>query len=290
METKVKKSLIVVHPYVNYDPGRFLEDALRSIGFRIDLFDRAVDFNLVRQGLYDAVLFIESPYRQAVRVMNVNRVKIPRLYWVLHGESRLAYNLKFTQLYRIDYLLLATSLHLAKQYRLPYQLFPMAVEPGNIPNRLPLAERSKDISFVGSFSKIYQERNDLLNLIQKTFPQRKICFKTDTYLKEMGEIYADSKIVFNWNYGNVLTMRLFEGMAAGSLMLTNYAHNIELLGQDGRHYVMYNGNDDLINKIDHYLTHLEQTQAIARAGYQKVLAEHTYLHRARLLERIIRQL
>lgn len=286
----MKKSLLIIHPYVEFDPGRFLEDALRSIGFKIDLYTEYIDFNTINQNLYDVVLFIESPYRPAVKILNINRVKIPRLYWILHGESRLVYNLNFTRVNKIDYLLFATSLHLAKQYHLPYQLFPMAVDPTNIPNRLPLAERKYDISFVGSFIKIYQERNDLLNLIQQSFPQQRLRFETGVFLRKMGEIYADSRIVFNWNYGNVLTMRLFEGMAAGSLMLTNYAHNIELLGQNGRHYVIYDDPRDLINKIAFYLSNLGLTQEIAKNGYQKVMTEHTYIHRARLLERIILQL
>lgn len=289
MARRLKKRLIIIHPYTFFDPGRFLEDALRKIGFEIALYDKTIDFGVINQGLFDAVLYIESPYRPQVQVSNPQKIRLPRFFWILHGESRLELNIRFIKEHRIDCVLLATSAHLAKSYQAPFQLLPMAVEPALFPNRLPLSGRFFDISFVGASNHLYRERDRLLELIKKTYPNLRLNFTSGVYLREMGEIYANSKIVFNWNYGNVLTMRLFEGMAAGAVMLTNQAHGIEMLGTNRRHYVIYRNPPDLIHKIDFYLANLSLSQLVASRGYQKVLGEHTYLHRARQLEGILQR-
>ena len=287
----MKKSLLVVHPYTDYEPGRFLEDGLRKIGFKLSLFTHGVDFNLVNQNMYDAVLFIESPWRLPDPVLNIHKVRIPRLYWVVHGESRIDFNVHKAREYRANYVLLANSTHLANRYGAPCYPLPMAVNPVYFPGKLPLAYRPYDISFIGNVEPkvFYGERNALLEIIKHNFPQRNLYFKTGLYLERMGQIYGNSKIVFNWNYMNILTARPFEGMAAGALMLTNHAKGIEILGPNRWDYVVYRSPEDLIDKINFYLANLPKAQKVASNGYKRVLTQHTYEHRAQELELILKQ-
>lgn len=49
----------------------------------------------------------------------------------------------------------------------------------------------------------------------------------------------------------------------------------------------YESKEDLLQKIDYYLTHEEEKAAIARNGHDKVSAAHTYRHRVKeMLERV----
>lgn len=43
----------------------------------------------------------------------------------------------------------------------------------------------------------------------------------------------------------------------------------------------YESKEDLLEKVDYYLSHDEERMAIARHGHGKVAAGHTYRHRVR---------
>ena len=287
----MKRNILIVHPFTPYEPGRFFEDALREIGFQFTLCDHGADFNTINQNLYDAVLFIESPWRLPDPVLNVQRVTIPKFYWVVHGESRLDFNIQKAREYQINYMLLANSYHLAPRYggMLCYPL-PMAVDLRYFaPYNRPLVNRQYDISFIGSFAPatFYAERNRLLKLIQNSFPHLRLKFSQGLYLDQLGDVYGNSKIVFNWNYMNILTVRPFEAMAGGAVLLTNPANGIEYLGQNRLHYVMYRNDPDIINKINFYLANPSKSLKVMTNGYQMIASGHTYIHRAREFERIL---
>ncbi|MCR4895193.1 MAG: glycosyltransferase [Lachnospiraceae bacterium] len=44
---------------------------------------------------------------------------------------------------------------------------------------------------------------------------------------------------------------------------------------------------ELVEKANYYLTHEEEREAIARAGYEEVKARHTVMHRVSEMIRII---
>jgi hypothetical protein len=288
----MKRNLLIVHPFTPYEPGRFLEDALKAIGYRFTLYDHGVDFSRVNQGLYDAVLFIESPWRLPDPVSNIQLLKIPRFYWVVHGESRLTFNVQKAREYRANCVLLANSFHLTPNYGgTPCYPLPMGADLRFFTNNRPVIRRHYDVSFIGSFgpATFYGERNRLLQLIKASFPGKKIYYNDHIYLEQMGQIYGNSKIVFNWNYMNVLTVRPFEAMAGHALLLTNPANGLEMLGQNRVDYVIYRNDQDLINKIQFYLTNLDKLIKVTTNGYRKIITGHTYTHRARQFEEILKK-
>jgi spore maturation protein CgeB len=42
---------------------------------------------------------------------------------------------------------------------------------------------------------------------------------------------------------------------------------------------VYDGTDDLVDQVSYWLSHEDERAAVADAGHQRVLAEHTYDHR-----------
>ena len=70
--------------------------------------------------------------------------------------------------------------------------------------------------------------------------------------------------------------RNFEIPGCGGFLLTGRADNLEDYYEIGKEIVCYDDVDDLIDKIKYYLKHDEEREAIAKAGYNRTLREHTY--------------
>ena len=141
-----------------------------------------------------------------------------------------------------------------------------------------------DIGFVGHVFP--GKRAECLQLIEGSFPRS---FIGQTHFTNMAGIYAASRIVFNRSLRDDINMRVFEGLASGSLLLTN---NLPESGQselfqEGHHFAGYGSEEEFLEKAGWYLQHESQREAIARAGRDLVLAQHTYRHRMQqLLETI----
>ena len=98
---------------------------------------------------------------------------------------------------------------------------------------------------------------------------------------EMIKIFNQSKI--NLNLSNAsrpgveqIKGRDFEVPGCGGFLITGYAEDIEEYFDVDKEIVCYRDVDDLIHKIRYYLKHDDEREAIANAGYAKVLREHTY--------------
>lgn len=58
----------------------------------------------------------------------------------------------------------------------------------------------------------------------------------------------------------------------------------------GKEWVDYADLEDCVSKIRHYLVHFDAARAIAEAAHARVMAHHTYGHRAHQLMRAVREL
>lgn len=76
-----------------------------------------------------------------------------------------------------------------------------------------------------------------------------------------------------------MPLRIFDIMGAGGFLLTNYQADFLDYFVPGEDYVYFDSANDLLDKLDYYLTHEEERAAIAQNGYEKINAQHTYKHR-----------
>jgi len=94
------------------------------------------------------------------------------------------------------------------------------------------------------------------------------------------KIYNAAKIMLNLQsvetQVNGISCRPFEVLACGSFCLTEYKPDLERFFKVGEEIVAFHDLEDLRAKIDHYLTHDDERQAIADRGRKKVLANYTY--------------
>ncbi|MEK8049890.1 glycosyltransferase [Ideonella sp. DXS22W] len=142
----------------------------------------------------------------------------------------------------------------------------------------PAPERIFDVGFVGKLGLRGTERHTLLTTV---LPR----YRSNDYLayhapRDMAAAYGRSKIVFNASINQDVNMRVFEGLAAGALLVTDRIPNgLDELFTEGVHYVGYSTVEEAIAQIDRHLAHPDELQRIALAGQQCVLSMHTYRQR-----------
>ncbi len=70
--------------------------------------------------------------------------------------------------------------------------------------------------------------------------------------------------------------RNFEVPGCGGFLLTGKAENLDAYYEDNQEIVTFSNTRDLIAEIRHFLARERERDAIARAGYERTLREHTY--------------
>ena len=73
--------------------------------------------------------------------------------------------------------------------------------------------------------------------------------------------------------------RNFEVPGTGGFLLTQHAAHLEHYYDLGREVVSVHSTEEMVEKVRYYLAHEEERTAIAEAGYQRTLRDHTYQQR-----------
>jgi spore maturation protein CgeB len=108
---------------------------------------------------------------------------------------------------------------------------------------------------------------------------------------DMYRVLYESRIALNRHIAAAAqfanNMRLFESTGVGTLLLTDEKENLPQLFEPGREVVTYRGEGELVERVEHFLEHEDERAAIARAGQERTLREHTYEQRMRELLEIL---
>jgi len=95
-------------------------------------------------------------------------------------------------------------------------------------------------------------------------------------------VYHQSKInlnIFNVQCVNSPTIRMFDVMACGGFLLTEYRPFIEERYKIGEELDVFRNPQELAEKTDYYLNHSDLRRKIAKAGQEKTLREDRYSER-----------
>ena len=109
------------------------------------------------------------------------------------------------------------------------------------------------------------------------------------YDEGLPKAYHLSKININITLHSItsgIPLRVFDIMGVGGFVLTNYQPEIEELFTPGVDLEVYHDLDEMIEKVQYYLTHDKERIRIAMNGYQKVKANYCY---EKQIERIMKQ-
>lgn len=151
-----------------------------------------------------------------------------------------------------------------------------------------------DVIFVGSrgYHPEWQYRPQLIDWLRETYGGRFTHVGGDgeiptTRGQALNTLYADTKVVvgdslcLNFDYPYYWSDRVYETLGRGGFMIHPYIKGMEKHFEDGKHLVFYKFGDfdDLKAKIDYYLEHDDEREAIRLAGHEHVKKNHTYANR-----------
>ena len=113
-----------------------------------------------------------------------------------------------------------------------------------------------------------------------------------TQPSEWVKIYNASKIVLAPHYQDPqnkfpvyqASPKIFEAMACGAFVISDYQKDVFALFEDGKHLVGFKTEAELSDKIQYYLEHSKERNKIAQQGRDEVLKNHKYVDR---IERLL---
>ncbi|MHA1232416.1 MAG: CgeB family protein [Candidatus Helarchaeota archaeon] len=181
---------------------------------------------------------------------------------------------------------------------------PFAIDP-DIYHRIELTnneleEYGSDLSFVGT---MYKNREEILKSVigynlkiwgkgweKSIYPEiRKKFTHRFISIEEISKVFNACKINLNihHNSGNI-NFRCFEITGCGAFCLTDRTLGIEKSFEIGKEIITYEGNQDLIEKIDYYLDNDTEREEIAIRGQQRTYRDHTIEKRLKQVINVIK--
>ncbi len=104
-------------------------------------------------------------------------------------------------------------------------------------------------------------------------------------LARAATLYAGHQAALNirheHNIAQGLNQRSFEALACGTPVLNDDLGDVGRCFEPGREILVWKSSDELNGLCEHVLADAGYARGIGEAGRRRVLAEHTYLHRAR---------
>jgi spore maturation protein CgeB len=106
-----------------------------------------------------------------------------------------------------------------------------------------------------------------------------------THFQRVVDVFNSSKICLNisnpWHYGTMpqIKGRHFEIPQTGQFQLTTPADDLTSYFVPDKEIVVASSPGELVEKSKYYLEHDDEREAIARAGHERMLADHQWTHR-----------
>lgn len=100
-----------------------------------------------------------------------------------------------------------------------------------------------------------------------------------SYYDELPRVYPFSEVNFNCTSQQMkgaVNQRIFDVPAAGAFVLTDWREQMDALLEPGREVIAYHSPEEAADLAAYYLSHPAEREQIAKAGRQRVLAEHTW--------------
>lgn len=127
--------------------------------------------------------------------------------------------------------------------------------------------------------------------LQDQFPDKTYegCFGLDMF-----NIMQSSNIIFNkhtdMSLGLVGNMRMFETTGVGACLLTDTGENVKDLFEPDTEIVTYKTFDECLEKVNYLINNPKQCHAIANAGHQRTLRDHTLSRRCDVIHNCLQKI
>lgn len=127
-------------------------------------------------------------------------------------------------------------------------------------------ERDHDTAALYSANPaIYPHRRKVQEILRANF--NCITGKNEVRWDYINHLNRTKIFVNNNEKWHILSLKLFEATACGAMFLTDRIDFMDEYGyEDGKHLVIYNNDDDMVQKVRYYLEHEDEREKIAEAG------------------------
>lgn len=157
---------------------------------------------------------------------------------------------------------------------------------------------SGDVIFVGGGAEYghaeWPYRHELVKVLETAYGERYKKYghpQRTVRGTDLNQLYANSKVAIGdsvnigFHHKNYTSDRLFESMGRGAFTIYPRIEGVSELFDDGVNAVFYDYGDfhGLLTKINYYLEHDEEREAIRRAGFELVKCSQTYTQRLQAL-------
>lgn len=262
--------------------------ALRQLGHEVDhiIPDPRVMGGLGKYGLHLFIDFGHDALRSMLDYDTELNFPTPKACWL--SDTHLGYEARrdvakhFQGEGATTFCMQKRAVEEMKAEGLEAEWLPHAFEPLAYPRRKIIPKY--DVCFVGHINS--ENRIDFLDRMFKEFSN---FFFGKRLFEAAAEKFNQSKIVLNISIKDDINMRVFETLGTGSFLLTNEVPTLHELFEDGKHLVTYKTLDEAVDKARYYIAHDSEREKIAQAGYEEVMAKHTYKHRVEKILETIKQ-
>ncbi|REE86223.1 spore maturation protein CgeB [Paenibacillus taihuensis] len=196
---------------------------------------------------------------------------------------------------------------------------PLAVHPGWFKPMKVEAKYRSDICFIG---QAFWNRVELFDAIAPYLKGRKVFIAGGLWdrlrsykqmkpfirhgwlpVEESIRYYNGAKIVINMHRtteagkdnkntlnlpGRSINPRTFEIAACGTLQLTDQREDLPCYFLPGIELETFNSPEELVAKLNYYLTHEEQRRQIAMRGLKRTLTEHSFVQRIHTVAEVLK--
>jgi len=252
--------------------GWFLEEGFRKVGCEVTPLQldatKTINELVEEAGVVPDVVFIELFGRTSLP-RELHNCRYPLAAYCIDSPLNEYWYIPLMKLFNFVYVDQLSSLPKFRRNGIHAHWLPLCVSEADF---RPATEKQYEITFVGRMTAHRTKRTNLINHIKKQFPLNVV---DGVSRATMLDTFAASRIVLNENFFSGLTLRFFQALASGSLLLTERrGYGVRQHFQEGEHFIGYSPNDIIAT-----ITHIEQAfdcfAPIAAAGQQECMLHHT---------------
>lgn len=234
----------------------------------------------VRDVQPDCIIYLAA--NGEMDMQRFSQISVPKLLILADDDWRRTYGLQLAPY--VDYVLPATTSpqSSAAAYGHKYVPFQWGFRKNWYAVKAPDSDRNINLSFIGMN---YGYRAALVNHIQKVgIPvecwghgwERKIPSADIPQVLWKSWVSLNTSMSSDGSNTLQIKARNFEVPAARALLLTEYAPGLEEYYRENVEAVFWRTPDECVEKLQYYLANKDMLEKVARAGYERTLAEHSY--------------
>lgn len=277
----------VIEQHAGWGAEWFMNQGFHALGHTT----HCIDYREYRHRLYRR--FLEAPRCDVFFLQRgdnfplpiVKAIQVPRLFWTSELVSRCRDHDRLLKSKLFDHVFLRTPACIeavVSEGWLKREQCSVLLSAFDEKIHRPLPDVTKDIAvlFVGT---ITTRRREFLDKISD------VCELTvaSAFGEEMVKLMNRARIVLNIHAGDFLDTetRVFETLGCGAFLLTERLSSENPFSEQD--LVHFDSLEDLIQKLQYYLTHDQERESIARHGHASALDGHTYTHRSQEIVEIM---